>query len=95
MLKLGLERLRDGLDAARIPDTSEGLDGIDSRAIAKADGSRRSLEPSKSFLAIRLGRFPAWLDDDQRRQLVLNKLYTEGMLVRQPSRTDIFSKLVK
>jgi hypothetical protein len=95
ILKAGLERLRDGLEAARILDAREGLDGIDSRKIAKADGFRRSLELKKSFLAIKADRFLAWLDDDQQRQLVLNKLDTEGILVRQPSRTDIFTKQVK
>jgi hypothetical protein len=39
--------------------------------------------------------FRAWFDDAQQLQLVLNKLDTEEMLMRQPSRTDAFTKQVK
>ena len=95
VLKEGLQRLRVGLDAAQILDAREGLDGIDTEEIAKADGFRRSLESKKSFLAIKPDAFRAWFDDAQQLQLVLNKLDSEEMLMRQPSRTDTFTKQVK
>ncbi len=95
VLKEGLQRLRVGLNAAQILDAREGLDGIDTEEIAKADGFRRSLEPKKSFLAIKPDVFRAWFDDAQQLQLVLNKLDTEEMLMRQPSRPNTFTKQVK
>jgi hypothetical protein len=95
VLKEGLKRLRVGLNATQILDAREGLDGIDTEEIAKADGFRRSLEPKKSFLAIKPDVFRAWFDDSQQLQLVLNKLDTEEMLIRQSSRTDTFTKQVK
>jgi hypothetical protein len=96
ILKDGLERLRIGLEEAGILDARSGLKGIKSREIAEADGFRRKLkEPRRSFLAIKAEVFRAWLDDAQQRQLVLNKLDSEGLLMRQRSRTDNFTKQVK
>jgi putative DNA primase/helicase len=96
ILKDGLERLRIGLEEASILDARSGLEGIKSREIAEADGFRRKLkEPRRSFLAIKAEVFRAWLDDAQQRQLVLNKLDSEGLLMRQRSRTDNFTKQVK
>jgi putative DNA primase/helicase len=95
VLKVGLERLGDGLDTAEIIDTREGHPKATLRQIKNADGFRRSLTPKKSFFAIKPDVFRAWFDDAQQLQLVLNKLDTEGMLMRQPSRTDNFTKQVK
>jgi hypothetical protein len=95
ILKDGLERLRVGLDAAQIVDTRKGRPKATPEEIDDADGFRRSLEPKKSFFAIKPDVFRAWFDDAQQLQLVLNKLDTEEMLMRQPSRTDTFTKQVK
>jgi len=95
VLKVGLERLRDGLDTAEIIDTREGYPKATLRQIKNADGFRRPLGPNKSFFAIKPDVFRAWFDDAQQLQLVLNKLDTEEMLMRQPSRTDTFTKQVK
>ena len=84
-----------GLDAAQIVDTRKGRPKATPEEIDDADGFRRSLEPKKSFFAIKPDVFRAWFDDAQQLQLVLNKLDTEEMLMRQPSRTDTFTKQVK
>ena len=88
-------RLRVGLEAAQIVDTRKVLPKATPEEIDDAGGFRRSLEPNKSFFAIKPDVFRAWFDDAQQLQLVLNKLDTEEMLMRQPSRTDTFTKQVK
>jgi hypothetical protein len=95
VLKLGLERLRDGLDAAKILDTRKGCQKSTAKDVDDAEGFRRSIGPKKSFFAIKPDAFREWFGDAQQLQLVLNKLDSEGLLMRQRSRTDIFTKQVK
>jgi hypothetical protein len=85
VLKVGLERLRVGLEAAQIVDTRKVLPKATPEEIDDAGGFRRSLEPNKSFFAIKPDVFRAWFDDAQQLQLVLNKLDTEEMPMRQPA----------
>lgn len=95
MLKEGLQRLRVRLDAAKIVDLREGCQEAMPEEVDDADGFRRSLEPKKSFFAITPDVFRSWFGDAQQLQLVLNDLDSEGLLMRQRSRTDIFTKQVK